>query len=757
MICDTSTADSAWLAHSAPSAGAPGDPYARHIVAVRAGAQDRAAGMLRFARDPPPGLLTAINSAATFHDVGKLDPEIQAALHRGRQERLRWDHIDAGVAQLSAKQNWMAAWIVRAHHAPGLPRKQDHFDVDGIGHKLRGRRHDGDEPSHHIEQIRRTDACLAQYLAAHESLLGTTEVEPCRPVHGLTMRLALSCVVDADHNDTAFAETGHAFATPPPPRWDERFESLCRYVRELPVGDTAAERDRNARRSRFFEACTRASRMGPIVACEAPVGLGKTTAVAAYLLRRASERGLRRLIIVAPYTNILFDVARRLRKALVLEGERADEVIVEHHHRAEFESYHDREASVLWRAPIVLTTAVSFFETLAGCAPSKLRKLHEVPGSAIFIDEAHAALPAKLWPQNWRWLRELSENWGCEIALCSGSLVRFWEDPDVVGQNYVVRLPELLPRDQAKEIHAAERGRIRYVQTFDDGVLDTARLIEKVKATPGPRLVILNTVQNAAVVAKAMHDVGIAVFHVSTALTPTDRARVLERIEQRLRKPTVQDWAVVATSCLEAGIDFSFRSGFRERFSTASIIQTGGRVNRNAEFDTDGGGVVFDFALEGPGVTEHPAAAVAADVLAKLMAEGRLNLGRPADLVTAAMHRELALRGGIGADPLIKAEQFRDYPAVQKHGRVIDADTRLVVVDSRLKSLLAHRRRVSFRRLLRGSVQLWATKIERLGLARIPSHEELYSWNADYDPDLLGYMSGVLSNYRFLAEGGAVI
>ena len=40
-----------------------------------------------------------------------------------------------------------------------------------------------------------------------------------------------------------------------------------------------------------------------------------------------------------------------------------------------------------------MTTAVQFFETLGANHPAQLRKLHELPGSAIFLDEAHAAIP----------------------------------------------------------------------------------------------------------------------------------------------------------------------------------------------------------------------------------------------------------------------------------------------------------------------------------------------------------------------------
>ena len=39
-----------------------------------------------------------------------------------------------------------------------------------------------------------------------------------------------------------------------------------------------------------------------------------------------------------------------------------------------------REMAVLWDAPITVTTAVQFFETLAGNKPAALRKLHELAG-----------------------------------------------------------------------------------------------------------------------------------------------------------------------------------------------------------------------------------------------------------------------------------------------------------------------------------------------------------------------------------------
>ncbi len=134
-----------------------------------------------------------------------------------------------------------------------------------------------------------------------------------------------------------------------------------------------------------------------MVACEGPVGIGKTTAVTAYLLRRAIATCARRLFAVAPFTAILSQTADTLRKSLVLENEHPDAVVAEHHHRADFDDMSSRDLATLWTAPIILTTAVQFFETLASNHPAALRKLHGLPGSVVFIDEAHAALPTTCW------------------------------------------------------------------------------------------------------------------------------------------------------------------------------------------------------------------------------------------------------------------------------------------------------------------------------------------------------------------------
>ena len=223
----------------------------------------------------------------------------------------------------------------------------------------------------------------------------------------------------------------------------------------------------------------------------------------------------------------------------MLPGERPEDVVAEHHHQADFEDVSLRQLATLWRAPVIVTTAVQFFETLASHHPARLRKLHELPGSAVFVDETHAAIPSHLWPQVWRWLETWTRDWGGHIVLASGSLPRFWEltefvDPPKKRED----VPDLVPDSLRNDLEQAEKRRVTPLRRKEP--LDCDGLITWVSEAQGPRLLILNTVQSAAVVADRMRKAGHDVLHLSTALAPIHRNRIVDRIKEtvdiRLRR-----------------------------------------------------------------------------------------------------------------------------------------------------------------------------------------------------------------------------
>jgi CRISPR-associated endonuclease/helicase Cas3 len=344
--------------------------------------------------------------------------------------------------------------------------------------------------------------------------------------------------------------------------------------------------------------------------------------------------------------------------------------------------------------------------------------------------------------------------------MASGSLARFWDLQEyrelIEGgtSQSVGPVPDLVSDGALKgKLREAEERRIIYRRRPEDAsALDSLSLIDFLKERKGPRLLIVNTVQTAAVVARSMRDRGHGVLHLSTALAPAHRDLVVGRIKQRLRDG-VEDWTLVATSCVEAGMDFSFRSGFRERASTASLIQIGGRVSRGDEHND---AEVWDLLLRDDQFRSNPAVGVARKAVERF-SEDELNRLPPADLVTQAMRREWTAGADDKARHLVKAEEEMEYPDVANRCRVIETDTVTVVIDPGLAEAVRQHKKVSKIELLRYSVQIWAKKTRELALGRIGRAGDLYEWKQPYDPDFLGYMAGVLHLKSFLSDPEALI
>jgi hypothetical protein len=132
----------------------------------------------------------------------------------------------------------------------------------------------------------------------------------------------------------------------------------------------------------------------------------------------------------------------------------------------------------------------------------------------------------------------------------------------------------------------------------------------------------------------------------------------------------------------------------------------------------------------------------------------------PSDLAKEAMRREVTAKGENKAQEIRKAEDGMEYPCVTHLCRVIDSDTRLVIINPDLVELLRQRRKVSYRELLLHSVQIWTSKITKLPIAPVFPYrstkndtDTLYAWLADYSPDFLGYMDGVIPLLEGLQGG----
>jgi len=758
------------LAHSAPDEKSAPQSYSEHSSNVRELATSFADGISQYTRQLVhwDSLKRSTTVAGEWHDLGKLDPETQDALSKGRGSKLPHDHIDAGVAHVIEKghEDFQAGWLIRAHHAPGLPS----VVVENMRESfhLRGQRKHIDNDEFHRELVERNNKQLGNLVTLHQQEI-CNSVPPSNspPTHGLPTRIALSCLVDADHSDTGrFDQEGQGEARLNPvkdPRWSDRLDALKSYISQLQLSPSKGDAARNQVRQELFDHCMSIEfedDQTTIVTCEASVGLGKTTAVIGYLLRQAITLKLRRIVVVAPYTAILTQTAKTIRKALLLEDENADDIILEHHHRAEFSDPLLRASSALWDAPIILTTAVQFFETLGSNNPSKLRKLHRLPGSAIFIDEAHASLPIDLWPQCLEWLHELSQNWGCSTALVSGSLVKFWlHEWGKTKSSQIGNFPEISQPALVEQSKKFETQRVKFLEIKKPvTVLDLKDIIKKRLNIGRSQLIIFNTIHSAAGFADHLKNeldstdfelTSSPVLHLSTALSPLDRAQILTEIQIRMNDEYHEPWVLVATSCVEAGIDLDFADGFREGCSVSSFIQTSGRINRHGKIEDS---TLTSFTIaDDPLLKTHPQFKMSSQVLKDLFPEIQTLEHSLSEIATAALQRELEMKAEMSpGKTLSEQENFHDYPAVADTCRVIKTDTCTVLVDEALALNLRKGIPVPFKDILNNSVQIWSNKITELGFETIKSPRgstELYfASDASYDPQFLGIMKAQLQS-----------
>jgi len=124
-------------------------------------------------------------------------------------------------------------------------------------------------------------------------------------------------------------------------------------------------------------------------------------------------------------------------------------------------------------------------------------------------------------------------------------------------------------------------------------------------------------------------------------------------------------------------MNFSFRSGLRERSSTASLIQIGGRVNREDKFED---AETWDILLLDDLFRHNPAIKISCRAVDSFT-EDDLNSLHPAKLATEAMRREWTHGANVKAISLINFERNMEYPHVSAECRVINVDSRIVIID----------------------------------------------------------------------------
>jgi len=523
--------------------------------------------------------------AGKIHDAGKARKVFQEYLNlcaEGKGKRGSTPHSTYGARLAVEKHKVLGkllAYVISGHHG-GLP------DWDSLERRL--------------SEISGLDEVAtlgegADFPQCFPFKLGKAD----KPGFALAFftRMVFSCLVDADWLDTeAFMDpersswrAGSPKVTDLAGRFFPKLEALCAQARPSPV---------NSIRREALEACLAAAEEPPgLFSLTAPTGCGKTLSSLAFALRHAERHGLSRIIYVIPFTSIIEQNADVFREFL------GDDAVVEHHSAVdpgddgEDESPELRRARLAcenWDAPLVVTTSVQFFESLFAAKPSRCRKLHNLAGSVIILDEVQT-LPQGLLLPCLAALRELAARYGASIVLCTATQPAIEKrDEFPLGLDGV---REILPD------RAAFHERLRRVRVEDLGTLGDDALCARLGAHD-QALCIVNTRKHARALFERLAGEGGSagregIFHLSACMTAAHRSVRIADIKAALQEG--RPCLVVSTQLVEAGVDLDFPVVYRAAAGLDAIAQAAGRCDREGRLTEAAGfpaGQVFIFTPE---------------------------------------------------------------------------------------------------------------------------------------------------------------
>ena len=491
--------------------------------------------------------------AGLHHDDGKGSDAFQRRL-LGSSEQV--DHSTAG-AQVLLKQGRVAAAFAVAGHHSGLPDGGTTNDT-ADDPTLLGRAKRAVEPWQSVVAV------------------AVPEFSPARSpgvsgyAHSFYTRMLYSCLVDADFLDTESFMRG----SPAPRGEGASIAELCKKMqgqaaRWLDSGDGKAM---NAPRNQILRSCLRhgASDERGLYTLTVPTGGGKTFASLAFALTQASALKMDRVIYIIPYTSIIDQTVDTFAQYLGAEN------VLGHYSSADYQlketgqmtelDYRRALASENWDAPVVVTTAVQFFESLYANRSSRCRKLHNIANSVLIFDEAQT-IPIPYLKPCLAAIGELVRHYRCSAVLCTATQPAF-------APLFHALAPELTLRelcDDSADLYETLRR-----TTLDDlGPLPQEALAEQLSALPQV-LCVVNRRKTAQELYAALPEDGS--FCLTTLLCAADRKAQLAEIRKRLADGL--PCRVVSTSLIEAGVDVDFPTAFREIAGLDSILQTAGRCNR---------------------------------------------------------------------------------------------------------------------------------------------------------------------------------
>lgn len=410
---------------------------------------------------------------------------------------------------------------------------------------------------------------------------------------GMIVRFLLSCLIDADRLDAADFEKPENEEI----RQSGNYVAWNGFIRRLEkhLDDLEVKHELDLLRRDISNSCLAMAIHKPgFFRLTVPTGSGKTLASLRFALHHAAKYGLERILYIIPYTSIIDQNARSIRKALDVDFSEVD-LILEHHsnlnpdkEQAKGNSDNGEEYETKyklltenWDSPIILTTMVQFLESFYSAGTNSCRRLHQLANSVIIFDEIQT-LPITMTHLFNLATKFLVNACGSSILLCTAT------QPILHDVKPVARALPFAPERQITITAAQKRSTLERVEIFDYtrplgwSQIEIAELALKENHLKKSVLVIVNTKKDATnIYSHLSQKEHISVYHLSTNMCAAHRTEELENVTRLLNEKDGQPFILVSTQLIEAGVDVDFDVVIRSLTGIDSIAQAAGRCNRH--------------------------------------------------------------------------------------------------------------------------------------------------------------------------------
>ena len=536
-----------------------------------------------------PDLREILYTIGLTHDVGKFQHTFQRRIDG---DNVKIEHSICGAREVQKLHKnalgLLMAYCIAGHHS-GLPdggSKGDSEEMPTLWGRLKRTTEDYDEYKQELCLPSLDDAKSINYLISGCEM----QLDSIIDQFAFWTRYAYSCLVDADSLDTAeFCRVNmprHLHAD------FQKALSLVSAKLDSFYCVTALQKSRAVIQEQVFQ---KKEQQADIYLMNMPTGSGKTLCSVRFALERALREEKKRIIYIIPFNGIIDQTVKTLEDLFGTTVE-----ILRHQSTFSYEDAEDKEedyrdaaknATENWDAPFIVTTAVQFFETIYANKRGKLRKMHNMADSILVFDEVHT-MPSKYLQPCLQAIAYITKYLNSEALFLTATM----PDYERLIKQYALPDSNICNLIKDKSLFSQfQKCKYKYL-----GAMSLESVMFIAQRSPSA-LIIVNRKETAR---QLYREASGKKYHLSTYMTAYDRNRVIESIKEELVAlenefpspdfvPENRRITVISTSLIEAGVDLDFHMVCREISGLDSILQAGGRCNREGKRD-DAEVIIFE-------------------------------------------------------------------------------------------------------------------------------------------------------------------